>query len=87
MIDSGESGRYVLYAIGEITLVVIGILIALSINNANERRIQKKKVIAYLTEIHRELSEDIKETNIAYNGYSYQDSLINIIMMEELLED
>ena len=31
-----KAGRYLKYAIGEIVLVVIGILIALSINNWNE---------------------------------------------------
>ncbi|GMN06188.1 hypothetical protein MTsPCn5_15770 [Croceitalea sp. MTPC5] len=31
-------GKYLLYAIGEILLVVIGILIAVAINNSNERK-------------------------------------------------
>ena len=38
LIDSGSTQKYLLYAMGEITLVVIGILIALQINNWNERR-------------------------------------------------
>ena len=38
LIESGKSTRYFKYAIGEIILVVIGILIALSINNWNEER-------------------------------------------------
>ena len=38
LVGSGQVGRYVLYAIGEIGLVVIGILIALQINNHNEWR-------------------------------------------------
>jgi hypothetical protein len=32
----GKTGKYLKYAIGEIVLVVIGILIALSLNNWNE---------------------------------------------------
>ncbi len=43
LIDSGRSRKYLLYAIGEIGLVVIGILLALQINNWNENR---KKQIA-----------------------------------------
>ncbi|WP_299107922.1 DUF6090 family protein [uncultured Winogradskyella sp.] len=40
--------KYLLYAIGEIILVVIGILIALSINNRNEnRKLEEKRVIYY----------------------------------------
>lgn len=42
MIKDNRTTKYMLYAIGEIVLVVIGILIALQINNANE--IQKYKV-------------------------------------------
>ena len=38
LMETGKTGRYFKYAIGEIVLVVIGILIALSINNWNEQR-------------------------------------------------
>ena len=37
-LESGAASKYLLYAIGEIALVVIGILIALQINNWNEWR-------------------------------------------------
>jgi hypothetical protein len=37
-----KTGKYLKYAIGEIVLVVIGILIALSINNWNEISKNKK---------------------------------------------
>ena len=38
-----KTGKYLKYAIGEILLVVIGILIALSINNWNEGRKKNQK--------------------------------------------
>ena len=41
--EKNKTGKYLKYAIGEIILVVIGILIALSINNWNEGR--KKKLV------------------------------------------
>jgi hypothetical protein len=37
LLTENKFSKYVLYAIGEIVLVVIGILIALSINNWNEQ--------------------------------------------------
>ena len=37
LLSEGKTGTYLKYAIGEIVLVVVGILIALQINNANER--------------------------------------------------
>ncbi|WP_159039909.1 DUF6090 family protein [Christiangramia fulva] len=51
--------RYVIYAIGEIILVVIGILIALQVNNWNEN--QKKNVLKkqYLSSL---ISDTIKDT-------------------------
>jgi hypothetical protein len=38
LMETGKTGKYFKYAIGEIVLVVVGILIALSINNWNEQR-------------------------------------------------
>ena len=43
--------KYLLYAIGEIILVVIGILIALQINNLNEDKKNQKLVSIYKTEL------------------------------------
>lgn len=52
----GKTGKYFKYAIGEIILVVIGILIALSINNWNENR-KKSNLQATLT---KSIKEDLK---------------------------
>jgi len=62
MIDENKSaspvGRYLLYAIGEIVLVVIGILIALQINNQNEAAKSTDKELKYLKNIEVEVSND-----------------------------
>jgi hypothetical protein len=55
MLNTNQFSRYLLYAVGEIFLVVIGILIALSINNWNENR---KDAILEL-KILKNLNEDI----------------------------
>ena len=47
--------KYLLYAIGEIILVVIGILIALQINNNNDLRKEREKEIHYLENIKQDL--------------------------------
>jgi hypothetical protein len=52
-------GKYLLYAVGEIILVVIGILIALQINTANENRIKKNKEKDALIEIISDLDQNI----------------------------
>jgi len=53
LMETGKTGKYFKYAIGEIILVVIGILIALSINNWNQDRlnqIEKKELLSKLNE-------------------------------------
>jgi hypothetical protein len=52
--------KYTFYAIGEIALVVIGILIALSINNWNEERKTKEIEIKLLHEIKDGLNIDLR---------------------------
>ncbi len=55
--------RYILYAIGEIILVVIGILIALQINNWNENRKAYHQSRSYLSEILKDLEVDTLAIN------------------------
>lgn len=55
MIKDKKVINYLIYAIGEIILVVIGILIALSINNSNELRKTQEAEKVYLKEIKSDL--------------------------------
>jgi hypothetical protein len=55
--------KYSRYAIGEIVLVVIGILIALYINSWNQKRIERNKEVVYLTEIRKNLVQDTLRIN------------------------
>jgi hypothetical protein len=54
MLTENKFSKYLIYAIGEILLVVIGILIALSINNWNQERIQKLEEQSIVKNIHTE---------------------------------
>jgi len=60
LISENKFSKYLLYAIGEIVLVVIGILIALQINNANIQRINNQKEFKYLENIKIDLQKDIE---------------------------
>ncbi len=51
--------RYILYVIGEIVLVVLGILIALEIDNQNKAKENGKKEIMYLQSFQEDLKKDI----------------------------
>jgi len=59
MADDNKPIKYLRYAIGEIILVVIGILIALSINNWNENLKNKKLETSYLKRIYKDLDNDL----------------------------
>ncbi len=56
--------KYARYAIGEIVLVVIGILIALQINNWNEERIEKRQEHALLLGLQETFTNNLEDLNI-----------------------
>ena len=60
LLAKSKFSKYLLYAIGEIVLVVIGILIALQINNWNENRKEQKKTSAYLAMLSDEIQTNLK---------------------------
>ena len=59
----GKFSKYLLYALGEIVLVVVGILIALSINNWNEDRKEEVLELEYLERIITDLKADTRYFN------------------------
>ena len=73
LIFKGNTVNYLKYAIGEIILVVIGILIALQINNWNESRKLVVEEKQYYKNIKRQLNEDADfiNNNIEFNQYYY----------------
>jgi len=87
--EQNKTGKYLKYAIGEIVLVVIGILIALSINNWNEVRKNNTKEQQILTQLKDEYTTNLlqleqKITNrkkiieAANNILQYIDESLNI---------
>ena len=60
-LKQNKSIQYLKYAVGEIALVVIGILIALYINNLNELRKNDKKEKAIVKEIHKDFSKNLQD--------------------------
>ena len=63
LLGAGKIRKYLFYAAGEIVLVVIGILIALQINNWNE--IRKERILEddYLRKISLNIEDDINQYN------------------------
>lgn len=60
LISEGKTSKYLKYAIGEILLVVIGILIALQINNWNQDRLNRLEKKDLLSKLHIEFKSNKK---------------------------
>lgn len=67
LLTENKFSKYLIYAIGEIVLVVIGILIALSINNWNEERKSAKQEVKILKELKNDLKTNLSEVLDTYN--------------------
>jgi len=68
MIKENRAGKYILYAVGEILLVVIGILIALSINNKNEARKVKQFEYGILQDIETSMEGNFFQLDMCLSG-------------------
>ena len=82
--------KYLIYGIGEIILVVIGILIALSINNWNEQSKRNAQIAKYAKSFVQDLEKDIEMMD-TINNTSKQisiriDSLANYIRNSKIEE-
>ena len=72
--DDNKPLKYMRYAVGEIVLVVVGILIALSVNNWNEENKERLVEKELLQQFHTELNSDInaiKNTLKIYKEVNY----------------
>ena len=75
LLVENKTGKYLKYALGEIILVVVGILIALSINNWNQKKQLKKKEHTLLLEIENDLIDTQRELK---DDISYLNELLKV---------
>ena len=74
LLSENRIKKYLLYALGEITLVMIGILLAMQVDNWNENRNLAKKEITNLKELQKNLKSDLENQFIPGSEY-YQRSM------------
>lgn len=60
ILASPRANRYLLYATGELLLVIVGILIALQINNWNEERLERNQIREYALNLSSALERDME---------------------------
>ena len=78
--EKNKTGKYFKYAIGEIVLVVIGILIALQINNWNEKRKLKVEEVKFLKNFKQSLISDIEFNDFRYDKYELTKESISFLL-------
>jgi len=71
LLEKSQFFRYLKYAVGEIILVVIGILIALQINNWTESRKSQESKIRYLRELKSEFAQNLALVNESILVYEH----------------
>lgn len=76
MLTENKFNKYLIYAIGEIVLVVIGILIALQLNTWNENRNNNKKLTTYLHAILIDLKDDLGSVNYEIDDLTKTNNMI-----------
>lgn len=69
LLSEGKTARYFKYAIGEIILVVIGILIALQINNWNENRKEQRQELKQLKALKLEFEKNLISFDSIFNHH------------------
>lgn len=76
---ASRTGRYLKYSVGEIFLVVVGILIAINLNNINEQRQKENNGIQLLAKLKLEIEQDIiymDSLESEYNRWYLQSTFI-----------
>lgn len=79
LIEEGNLKRYLIYAIGEISLIIIGIILALQINNWNSNRMIKTESQELLIRLVEDLEEDLlyfDSQKLEYETWLHQIDLI-----------
>ncbi|RNC92079.1 MAG: hypothetical protein ED555_02935 [Allomuricauda sp.] len=79
LLSENRFSKYLIYALGEIILVVIGILLALQINTWNEARKDKAVGDQYLADIRQDLENDLDQMKGIMTAISYEISVITSI--------
>lgn len=83
LLTKSKYSKYILYAAGEILLVIIGILIALQINNANEIRKKEKTTVEIFKQIQQDLIHTVNSATYNNEIYRRKDSLINLVLKDK----
>ena len=87
LLRDNRVSKYLLYAMGEILLVVIGILIALQVNNWNEKQKNLELVTSTIDALETELEDNFYHANFVLGFWKTQDSICKMVLFDQLTVD
>tara|TARA_R110002073_G_scaffold4213_1_gene27951 strand:+ start:91787 stop:92809 length:1023 start_codon:yes stop_codon:yes gene_type:complete len=80
LVSKNKIGKYLLYAVGEIILVIIGILIAINLNQKSEQKKTEARIDAVFEDLLIELKSDINQSTNLIRIYRTKDSLASLVL-------
>lgn len=80
MISENRFSKYLLYAIGEIILVMIGILLALQVNNWNEYKAEKRIEKTLMNNLNTEFRNNLHKLKESITQYEETEKSIRLLM-------
>lgn len=85
--ENNKTSRYFKYAVGETLLVIMGILIALQVNNWNQKRIDTNSYNILLNGLVTDLENDVNElTNLISVSKNQNNIILTILNNVEVLD-
>tara|TARA_R110002124_G_scaffold269563_1_gene437479 strand:- start:157 stop:921 length:765 start_codon:yes stop_codon:yes gene_type:complete len=91
LLTENKFSKYLIYAIGEIILVVIGILIAIQLNNINENRKERDKELTFLLRLKDDINSDItdlsQQDSIAESRELSSNKALEVFYKSKTVED
>ena len=87
LLTENKFSKYLIYAIGEIVLVVTGILIAIQVSNWNEGKKSEARMETLLDAIENDLKQNIQHSNNIYNRLSMSDSIAFLILNNKITRE
>lgn len=80
LLIENKFAKYIIYAVGEVLIVIIGILFAIQINHWNQQRLDEIKINRLLLEIQNNLPDEIESAKRGIEFYNYKDTLITRVI-------
>jgi hypothetical protein len=85
LLGSAQVRKYILYATGEVLLIMVGILLALQVNNWNEGRKEQEQMFSYIKAIHTDMMVEQDRLNKLIARFKEKSEVSASIM--EILEN